>query len=429
MLIRFLSLGLIIKVFGGIVGFSSNLAVARLYGIDEAGLYYSFINLIWLVSTIMMFGTEQSSVRQLAASHDDNSKNKIMFIVFNNSIVCLFGFFVCCFLFFLNEFFSIGLIIPWDIGFFYLSALVVCSALYKLMIEFLKGSGLYLWYNFFQGAYFPVLLLVAVAVAALMGLNDIYFLFYSVLFIVFLGWVGAFLLVKRKVGIGIKSIFKIKLDYQVSKEAFFLWGASISDAMIAFSGSVVLVYFVELSQVSIFHVSTRIVVMVAMVVAVVNSITVIKINSLLKQGNIKECVDYAKKLSTLSLVIVFPMLVMLFLFGDMVLSLFGDGFSAGYTCLVILLVSAAINAATSSCSVVLIGLEKGLDHTWITMISLVIFVFFAIMLAPVGAIGMAIAFSSAAILKSLITVFMIKKYTGCLLVPDFNVRNVLKISL
>jgi len=428
-IIKALTSSLLIKVAGGGVGFFSNLIIAKAYGVEESGIYFSFISMVWLVSTILMFGSEQSSVRQIAAVATEGTDSCTALFRSNFSLViafsgCVLLFFVC-----VDLFFSLDSYIPWDVEAWYIGLSVFMSCVYKLLCEFLKGAGYYLWYGFFQGVYYSLIVLIVSSLVFFGFSKDIGFLISTIPFTLLVGWLVITWLLCFKFDVGFFDILGFKVDLDRIKEAMTLWGASVSDALIAFSGSVILMYLVGPSEASIYHISSRIIALITMVLTATNVIAVVKINGMIKKNDISGCMAFARKLSTLSLLVIFPVVMGLIVFGKEILSFFGEGFEAGIYCLYILLVSAVINVGASSCSLILIGLEKGRQHTQVTFISLLFFVGLGVHLAEYGAIGMAVAVAVAVITKSVTTVLYVHFYTGKFLLPTMNVKDVLKINL
>lgn len=421
MFIKSLSLSLLIKILGAVVGFFSNLLITQVLGIHSAGQYFSFINMVWLVSTILLLGAEQGSVRQISVNIgvDDKDVGRTMFLY--TFILVLLFIALAVFLVLFNDFLN-GIVNPWNIDFYYIALSIFLGCLFKLWSEYLKGMGLFLWYSFFQSCFYSFFISLAAVLFFYFEYENYNFLNF-IFYILLSGFILIYMLIYSK---GILKTSTYFIDLKKIKESLKLWGASISDSIIAFSGSVFLIYYSTPSEVSIFQICTRLSFLLIMIVVATNAITVVKINKLINDGLYKECVFFASHVSSLSLFIVLPPILIIMLFSEDILSIFGEGFTKGESSLYVLLFYVLFNIITSSGSVILIALKCSALHSKISIISAILFFVFVYFIGHKDAFGMSVSLSIAGISKNILTLYFVKKNTGFFIMPKLVKINTIK---
>ena len=145
-------------------------------------------------------------------------------------------------------------------------------------------------------------------------------------------------------------------------------------------------------EAGLYHVASRLAGLVTLVLMAVNAVSSPLISRLYSQGDLKELQQLITKTARVITALSIPSALVLILFGDWFLSLFGPEFSAGEQVLVILVLSQIVNALMGSVGFLLIMTGYERDATIaVGVSSLVNVVLNAILIPKYGVEGAAIA--------------------------------------
>lgn len=172
------------------------------------------------------------------------------------------------------------------------------------------------------------------------------------------------------------------------------------------------------TDVSIFNIALRVSMLLNLILIGINIIVATKISELYAEGKHDELETMISKVSALSFVSSVPVFIILIVFSNFWLGLFGSAFTAGATTLFVLSIGQLFNVATGSNNFVLAmtGHEKALAVAVGT--SLIINIVAGFIFIPAyDALGAGIATSLAMISSNLIMVFMVKSYLGIWSLP------------
>lgn len=109
--------------------------------------------------------------------------------------------------------------------------------------------------------------------------------------------------------------------------------------------------FMDFSQVAFYSVAVKLTTIVALVLSSVNAVFAPKISELYALGHMAELKHQIRRVTRMIFVITLPIVLILSLFTDQLLSLFGSGYTASSKALWILLGAQALNAACGSVGV------------------------------------------------------------------------------
>lgn len=171
-------------------------------------------------------------------------------------------------------------------------------------------------------------------------------------------------------------------------------------------------------EVGIFNIAFKVSMLLNLILVAINTIAATKISELYAAGHHAELKTTIEKISALGFVLGLPLLLILIFFASFWLRLFGHGFDAGSTALVILTIGQFINVAVGSTNYILAmtGHERALAVS-VAISLLVNFSVGAGLIPHLGVTGAAIATSATLIVNNAIMVVMIKGYLNIWALP------------
>lgn len=172
------------------------------------------------------------------------------------------------------------------------------------------------------------------------------------------------------------------------------------------------------SEVGIFNVALKISMLMSIVLAAITTISGTTISELYHTGRKKELEMILSKTSALAAVAALPLLLLMTVFPDFLLGLFGKEFLPGHTTLILLGVAQYINAVLGA-SIFALGLTgKERQLALVVGASLIVNVAIgAILIPPLGVLGAGIATSFTIAFSNILLVLLVKKLLGVWLLP------------
>ena len=192
-----------------------------------------------------------------------------------------------------------------------------------------------------------------------------------------------------------------------------LWIVLIMGQLVQWSGQFIAGAYVEPAAVAQLAVAQRTALLTSFVLMAVNLVVAPRFAAMYKQGQITELRKLALTSVKLMVLFALPIVIIMLVFPEFLMSLFGEGFAGGAHLLQILVIGQFINVATGSVGFLLSmsGHEKDLRNT--VLISGPIAVGLAFALVPFwGATGSAIATALAVATQNLVAVWQVKRRLG-----------------
>lgn len=192
-----------------------------------------------------------------------------------------------------------------------------------------------------------------------------------------------------------------------------LWVVLIMGQLVQWSGQFIAGGFVEAEEVAQLAVAQRTALLTSFVLMAVNLVVAPRFAAMYKQGHMKELQSLALTSVKLMVIFALPIVMVMLIFPEFLMSLFGEGFSGGAHLLQILVLGQFINVATGSVGYLLSmsGHERDLRNT--VLISGPVALVLALALVPMwGATGSAIATAIAVATQNLVAVWQVKRRLG-----------------
>jgi O-antigen/teichoic acid export membrane protein len=405
------SIAFIFKIIGMILGYIFTLLIAKWYGAETMGLYALSLTMLNIFVTIGLFGFDNSLVK-FVADYNSNHKGELVKEVYYKSlIVTTTVSLILVYILFINaDFFAKNIFKNEElINFFQIASIaIVPFVLLRVNTAMFRGFKNIKLFSFFQN--------IMIFIFSILLLTSLYFFYNSKevtissqVIAIFITSIFSFILLQ-------KHLFKENILNRVLKYKDIL---KVSLPMLLTSSMALVMGWTDIIMLGIFRGEADVGVYSVLVkLATLTSITLVAINSIaapkFSELHSKEDMDGLKKVIQHSTKMIFfttlPIIVILSLFPEFVLGMFGKEFIVGATALWILMFGQLINALSGSVGQILnmTGREKILQFT--ALIALVINIILNYLLAPTyGIIGVAIATALSGIIWNILCVIYIYK--------------------
>ena len=402
-------------------GFCISYIIANKFGSQAVGALTLVVNSALILSALMLVGTDSSILRIIP----EHKKNK-NFSCFKTYIKMLgIVFFIALIIIVLISFFKSHLVNLFFNEFsneyiFYLVLLLsIFKALEKFNLSMLRALKDIKFFALFQ-VLVPLLILICL-VYLILNRKDlsIYLPIYINIFSVVFFSLIAFLVIKKissssgNFSPKVTSILVMSMPMMIS--SFLLLILSSVDVFI-------IKYFLSLEEVGVYTITIKIASLVLFFNTILNVIVAPKISELFYNENFKELEHLMKTITTINFVIVTPIVLLLSLLGTNILSIFGEGYTVGYSTLIVLLVSQLINAVSGPTGNFMNMTGNEVNLSKILFIAVVINIILNFLLIPqVGILGAAIATLISVAFWNIAILIFIKYKMGYLIYPQFRI--------
>lgn len=383
------------------------LYISRVYGAEVTGIFSVFLTIITLLSVFSKMGFDTSIVKRIAFYSANNqldavnpAHQKISLIVLSTSLI-LSGI-----IFILNE--RINLFFFDDaetFNFLWLSITLPFFSLYSINMESLRGLKKMGSYAILQNVSLFSIAFISLLFYFNSGLNsDPIFSFCVGVFLIF---VISYILFKKntlarsKKTVTSKDLLKESFPMLLSNSAFYLM-TMIDILMIS--------YFLPESETGIYTNAAKIANLNIIFLFAINSIAAPKLAEFNSTSDLKYLRAFTKETSRLSIILSLPIFIIIILFPDFLLSLFGQEFTDGKYVLITLGLGQFFNAiAGSVISVLNMTGKQNIAKNIILSSTLVNLILNFILIPKYGIIGAGIATGFTTILWNALGVLMIYK--------------------
>ena len=166
------------------------------------------------------------------------------------------------------------------------------------------------------------------------------------------------------------------------------------------------------SQIGIYNVAVKISMFASIILFSINSIVAPKISEFFNQENFIELRKIIKISSKLMFFLTIPVLILILVFSEFILSIFGTQFVSGVLCLNILIAGQLINVLCGSVGYILNMTEYQNVFKWIIILSVILNIVLNIILIPLhGIFGAAISSTISLILWNIVScIYIYKKF-------------------
>lgn len=409
-------IALVIRIGGAGAAFLMNIVVARYLGAEESGYFFLAVTVATVVVTVGKVGADQTVLRFVSvhSSKEEWGKVKQLISLINKwtliPVVCL-TFLICIFAKPVSVFVFGKSALTWPL--FWCAMSMPFFALYNIYSQALQGRKKVMLAVTGLKILTPVFLIL---LALMLHPHDstitaVYYCIACVLNLLlsYYWWRNSIPSSGKKDYIDKDSLWKSCMS---------LWIVAVMQQLIIWGGQFIAGIFNNASELAQLAVARNTSVLITFILTAVNYVSAPRFATMYNEGRMNDLRKYAITTARLMTFIAFPLVLVLWIFPDTILKLFGQDFIGAAWSLRVLALGQFINVITGSVGYLLImsGHERDLRNT--TIISGVIAIVAALILNPIfGAIGSAISTAIAVASSNLLAVAKVKKKLG------FNTMN------
>lgn len=397
-------LAISVRVAGALSAFVVTFFVARKLSADQAGLYFLCFSVVTVLSGFARMGLDNTVVR-FCGIGEEQGKSVVLFsfiVVFAVSLFLSSSLYACSDLVASNVFGKAELasvlrsMAPGLIGL----SLLTLSAMAMQGFRYIVNS-------IFTLSIFSNVIIVVVLICFSPGSAQGLGMAYS--FVVLLVAAYSITWVFKKVPASTE-----KLSYRaIFASSTPLWLENSMTQLVQWSGQFVAGIFVSSSELAMLAVAQRVSMLGSFVLVAVNLVVAPRIARCAAGGDLKEVERVTKLSIVMVLAMASPLVLVLMLFPQQVLSLFGAEYASGAVVLRILVIGQIVNAATGSVAYVLMMSGNERDMRNITFISGLLAISSALFLTPLFSVqGSAVATALAVSVQNLLAVYFVYKRFG-----------------
>jgi O-antigen/teichoic acid export membrane protein len=403
------SVAFIIRIGGAIASFLMNVVIARYLGLTDSGNFFLALAIITIAATIVRMGADNAVIRFIGI-HAPKKEwtqvrgviQKVMYLV--AAVACSVSVLLCLNVNFIaiHAFNKPNLSGP----LLWMSASIPFYAVYTIYGMALQGLKKVLFSVTLQNISVPLLLIIFVFIFSPgngADLSKLYF-FASVLTFIISYCVWKFFVPAGK------AEFDKKILWRSCRP---LWTMAILQQIIQWGGQFIVGMFSDSSHLAQLAVAQRTSMLITFIGIAINLVSAPRFAHFYSQGQLVQLKRYARNTTVLMILFSTPLIIIVWITPQLIMSLFGKEFENGYWMLRILSVGQFINVITGSVGYLLMmsGHEKDLRNiTFISgFLSLVLNV---TLIKSFGAVGAAIAIAASVATQNLLALRMVKKRLG-----------------
>jgi len=419
------ALSLALRIIGAGVGFAFNVAVARLLGASDAGVFFLALAVTTVGSVIGRLGLDNSLLRFVstsAAAADWGRVRGVYSIGLRWAILASSG--IAAGLFFMAPWLANNLFIKENIAepLRWMSLSIVPFTMLNLTAESFKGLKQIGKAMFVQGIGLPIVALCLIyPLVGIFGVNGAVWA-YSIATVVIAAlsiwlWNKATVLHKDA---GVFSYKKLWDSCSHLAVAGVLNRAVLPWAPIFFLG-----IWEPVAEVGVFSAANRTVMLITLLLFSVNNVVAPKFSELYVKNDIASLERVAQLMTKVVLFGTAPIFLALIFFSKEIMGVFGESFRNGGGILVVLSIGQLVNAATGSVGILLIATGNERGYQRITVYSAFILIVLSLIMVPsIGAMGAAIAVSIAVAVNNIGATWMVYRKLRVVIFP--GLKNLLR---
>lgn len=403
------ALSFFIRVFAALAGFIVSVVVSRQLGAEGAGHYFLAFSMVMVLSAISRAGLDDTVVRFTGAAMPEGEWGAVRAVLRRSVVVTLLiSVPVAAVVYWLSDFLAIEVFEKPDlVGVLKaISPGIVGLSLFTLFAMSLQGLQKVIASVVTVNIIVNVLLILALLLYAVQTPQHAAWA-YSIATI--LTATLGFAIYRNALGEGSGDVSWSELF----QSCLPLWVVVIMSQLTQFSGQFIAGAWVAPEEVAQLAVAQRTALLSSFILMAVNLVVAPRFASMYKNGELDKLEKLALTSVKLMVLFALPIVLVMLVFPELIMSLFGEDFSEGGQLLQVLAIGQFINVATGSVGYLLTmsGHEKDLRNT--VLVSGPAAIALAFILVPLfGAMGGAIATAIAIATQNLVAVWWVKKRLG-----------------
>jgi O-antigen/teichoic acid export membrane protein len=412
----------IFKIIGSFLGYLFLLLVTKTSGAEAWGIFALCMALLNITSILSRFGVDTSLLRFVAQLKGKTEEVKGVYFQ-GISLVLFLSILFSVLLFFFSDIvaelvFRKPHLTPY---FKIISFALVPFSIIHINVQTLRGLKKIKEFAFFQHvSKFLFAIIFFFLLTKFYNFHQFSVPVYAFTFAVVLVMIVSLLYIFKKFkGIQSKRIFTNK---EIIKTSFPMMLSSSVLLLMAWSDTIMIGIFKTEADVGVYNVALKLAMITGIVLGAVNSIVAPKLSETFNNNKMVEFRKLIKQSTRIIFFSTLPILIILLLFPEFLLSFFGTEFIVAKTTLLILLIGQIVNAMSGSVGFILQMTGKEKVYQNILLLALVFNIALNIILIPkFGIEGAAIASAFSLLLWNLSSVFYIYKQYHVLTFFNFKI--------
>ena len=402
----------IIRILSILSGLLFTYFVTKLYGSKGIGIFVLCQSILMISILISLFGTDIASVKFISKYFSNGNYSKIKSIYLNIlkivlPISIILSISIYFLRFYISDFFFDDL--GSEVGIFFSVLCIIPLSIIYIHSESLRGMKEVELYSILK--YFLIPSLSIFLLFFLYSSNNIYIPIFSYCIAVLITAVLSFVVWIYKSQF-LKYDFDYDLNNNVIKSSFPFFISSSMLFLLQWIDVIFLGYYKSSSDVGIYSVAVKISMFSSIILFAINSIVAPKISDYFSSNKIDHLKHIIKASSKLMFFSTIPILILILVFSNFILNLFGQDFILGKTSLQILVLGQFFNVLCGSVGYILNMTENQIIFRNITVFSVIVNIIINLILIPIyGIVGAAIASMLSLALWNIIScIYIYKKF-------------------
>lgn len=410
-LVKHSFIALLMRMAAAVIAFAMNVVVARKLGAEESGYFFLAVTFATLLATIGRIGADQTVLRYVSVYSAQNNWNMVH-AIFKK-------------------------IATWSILPLLVITVIVAICAKPIAVYFFSKPELQ-WPLFYVSLSMPFFAAYNVYGMALQGRKKVVFSVSSLklltpLFLIFFVWVLApqnstdtakYYSAACAINLIIAMYWWYKNSSPASAKEEFdskvlwnscapLWIVAVMNVITTWGGQFIAGIFNNSTEVAQLSVCRNTTVLISFILMAVNNVSAPRFAVMYKEGKMKELKQYARNATRMMTLAALPITLVLWIFPEFILSLFGQDFEGGASLLRILATGQFISVISGSVGYLLnmTGHEKDMRN--VMVLNAILSIVLALILNPIfGAVGSALSTAIAVGCTNLMAVGYVKKRLG-----------------
>lgn len=413
--LRKIALSFFLKVAAGLSWILVTLFIARVMDQSDSGVIFLSITSVLVLSSFFLFGGDTVVTRNVSESHSKSDQNEI------TSTITLFLFMVFLIgggalttAFFLKD--QLSTFVFHDskysliVVFIFISSIL--TAMYRVFAHAFQGVDNQLYFNVFKNlSVNSLFLMVALIGCFFWGCGDVFKMSFAYMLAAFLTLVLSVYYWVRKTG-GF-SFVRLKFNTDVIRQCPPLLGVTLGGLILSWFGQFYLGIIEGTDAVAVYTAALRVSSVVVIVLASVNSVVFPRFAVLSAQGKNGELKAVSIRGTRLIMLMSLPVLIIVLMFSEQFMSLFGADYVFGAMVLKLLVIGQLFNVSAGS----LFGLLSMSGYHSLALFSSmfssgVLIVLCVVLIPRFGMEGAAFSQVFAMVLQLLVNTIWVRKKLG-----------------
>ena len=382
----------IFKVFGAVSLFLTYILIPRYYGVEAFGIFNIIFGLLLITTVISRIGLDTYLLR-IISSIENNTFEISLFLKEVFKILIVSSTVVSIVVYFLSDIINIYLFKSIDASnyLFGLILMVLPYTFFNVLPEIFRGFDEIKQYsffrNFFQNFTFLVFLLIGIFLP--LDYHPIDLLYIAVIVITVIVIVALYFFLKNK---NITLFVKGKYDKKILQNSYPMFLAASIMFLMSYIDSFMISYYLDEYQVGIYSACVNLSMMITFIPMAIGGYISPKVSKHYSNGEISKLKSIFKNSLIIITIITIPIFLILYLYAEFFLGLFGAAFTVATTTLLITNIAFLSEALCGPVGFILNMTDNQHLFMKILLVSLLINIVFNAFLIPIyGINGAAIA--------------------------------------